>query len=352
MLRLKQLFERIWADGSDPQEFKDALIVHIYKRKGNRACCDDHRGISLLSIAGKVLARIILNRLSTYVFSSNIIPESQCGFRAGRGTADMIFTARQVQEKCREQRQDLYMIFIDLTKAFDSVNRDGLWAVLRRISCPDKLVHIIQSLHDGMLGCVLDNGNSSAPFNITNGTKQGCVLAPLLFSIFFSMMLLVAFKDCDEGVPIQFRTDGSVFNLRRLQARTKIFESILRDLLFADDCALLAHSQNSAQLLLDRFACASRRFGLTISLKKSEVMFQPAPHRTSHSPSLFVDGTVLKSVQRFCYLGSVLSTTVNIDDDVNSRLAKASASFGMLTSRLWNDHGIRLSTKVAKCTKQ
>ena len=67
------------------QDFKDALIVHVYKRKGDRAVCDNHRGISLLSVAGKVLARILLNRLGDHVDSSAFIPESQCGFRAGRG---------------------------------------------------------------------------------------------------------------------------------------------------------------------------------------------------------------------------------------------------------------------------
>jgi len=61
--RLLQLYVKIWEDGEVPQDFKDALIVHIYKRKGDRACCDNHRGISLLSIAGKVLGRVILNRL-------------------------------------------------------------------------------------------------------------------------------------------------------------------------------------------------------------------------------------------------------------------------------------------------
>jgi hypothetical protein len=116
-----------------------------------------------------------------------------------------------------------------------------------------------------MLGCVLDNGETSTSFRVTHGTKQGCMLAPLLFNIFFSMMLLVAFKDCDRGVPIQFRTDGSVFNLCRPQARTKVFSAVIHDLLFADDCALVAYWQDSAQQLFDRFACAARRFGLTFS---------------------------------------------------------------------------------------
>jgi len=85
-----------------PQDFKDALTVYIYKRKGDQAVCDNHRGISLLSVAGKVLAHILLNRLMDHVDSSAITPESQCGFRAGRGVTDMI-SDRQIQEKCQEQ---------------------------------------------------------------------------------------------------------------------------------------------------------------------------------------------------------------------------------------------------------
>ena len=102
--------------------------------------------ITLLSIAGKVLARVLLNRLNGHVNCSNVIPESQCGFRSGRGTMDMIFTARQVQEKCRKQHQDLLKVFIDLTKAFDSVDRAGLWQVLLKIGCRQKFVNIIRSL--------------------------------------------------------------------------------------------------------------------------------------------------------------------------------------------------------------
>ena len=95
---------------------KDASIIHLYKRKGNPQVCDNHRGISLLSIAGKILAKILLNRLNVHLDQTGLIPESQCGFRKDRGTIDMIFTARQLQEKCQEQNVDLYMTFVDLTK--------------------------------------------------------------------------------------------------------------------------------------------------------------------------------------------------------------------------------------------
>ena len=96
---------------------------------------------------------------------------------------DMIFSLRQLQEKCIEQHKDLYLIFIDLTKAFDTVNMEGLWAMLSKIGCPDKFVNIIRSFHDGMLAHVIDGGDISAAFSVTSGTKRGCVsLLHLLLS--------------------------------------------------------------------------------------------------------------------------------------------------------------------------
>ena len=215
---LVRLSNVIWDSESVPQEFKDANIIHLYKRKGNRSCCDNHRGISLLATGGKILAKVIANRLASQV-AEKILPENQCGFRPGRGTLDMIFTARQIQEKCREQNRDLYMVFIDLTKAFDTVSRDALWQILHKFGCPDKFVNVIKSFHEGMAARVSDEGKLSEPFGVNNGTKQGCVLAPLLFNIFYAAMLLDAFRNNDQGILIKYRTDGGIINLRRLQAK-------------------------------------------------------------------------------------------------------------------------------------
>ena len=123
--QLTSLFRSIWEAGQVPQDFKDSSIVHIYKRKGGKTSCDNHRGISLLCIAGKILARVILNRLITHIADS-IVPESQGGFRARKVTSDMVFAVRQLQEKCCEQNQEFHLVFVDLTKAFDTMNWSGL----------------------------------------------------------------------------------------------------------------------------------------------------------------------------------------------------------------------------------
>ena len=121
---LTRLFKELWAKGEIPQD-KDANIIHLYKNKGDRRLCDNHRGIPPLTNAGNIFARMIVNRLTTRLEST--FSESQCNFRSGRGTTDMLFAARKVLEKCREQNLDLYMVFVDLTKPFDSVSREGVW---------------------------------------------------------------------------------------------------------------------------------------------------------------------------------------------------------------------------------
>ena len=343
--KLHQLFQLIWQHDTVPQDFKDASIIHLYKRKGNRQACDNHRGISLLSIAGKILARVLLNRLTVHL-EQGLLPESQCGFRKARGTVDMVFAARQLQEKCQEQNADLYSTYVDLTKAFDTVSREGLWRIMAKYGCPRKFIAIVRQLHDGMLARVQDNGETSDPFHVSNGVKQGCVLAPTLFSLMFSAMLTDAFSDADVGIGIKYRTNGSVFNLRRLQAKTKVSTENINDFLFADDCALNAATEADMQRSVDKFSEACNNFGLTISTKKTEVLHQPAPGKPYVESNITINGQRLNVVAKFTYLGSTLSRNVVIDDEVNVRLAKASAAFGRLYKNVWNRRGITTVTKI------
>ena len=195
----------------------DANIVTLYKNKGDRGDCNNYRGISLLSVVGKVFACVALKRLS--ILTEQVYPELQCGFGANRSTIDMIFSLRQLQEKCREQRQPLFVAFIDLTKAFDLVSRDGLFKILPKIGCPPKLLSIIRSFHEDMKGTVVFHGSTSAAFNIQSRVKQGCILAPTLFGIFFAVMLKHAFGPAAEGIYLRTRTGGKLFNLSRLRAK-------------------------------------------------------------------------------------------------------------------------------------
>ena len=345
--KLTQLLSEIWKKGEVPQEFKDASIISLYKKKGKRTLCDNYRGISLLSVAGKILARIIITRINQHITNS-VYSESQCGFRKGRGTVDMIFCLRQIQEKSREHHTPLYMAFIDLTKAFDTVSRPALWIVLEKLGIPCQMRKVIQSFHDGMLAQIVHDGKLSSLFSVNNGTKQGCVLAPLLFALYFAVMLDHALKDKNFGIPISFRATGGLFNIRRFTAKTKVLLELICDLLFADDCALVAQSLEKLQEMVNCFAEACKHFGLTISTKKTEIVYQPPPKTLSQGPppTVYVHETPVKTVSSFCYLGSTISEKASLDEEINLRFSKASEAFGKLQKRLWKSHDISLTTKI------
>ena len=159
---------------------------------------------------------------------------------------------------------------------------------------------IIRTFHDGMKASVREGGATSQAFDVTNGTKQGCIIAPVLFSIFFSMMLHVALKNAkeDDGVSIKSRFDTNLTSIasRHFNAKNGVFTSIIRELLFADDCALAANSAEALQRLCDCFSSAAHRFGLTISIKKTEVLYQPAHGHPRAPPTIFIEGEQLKAV--------------------------------------------------------
>lgn len=184
-----------------------------------------------LSIAGKILAYVHLNSLVPTVTEDHL-PETQCSFRANRVTTDM-FIFGQLQEKCWEQNKGLYITFVGLTKVFDTMSRKGLWMIMECLGCPPKFLSMVTELHKDQRGQVRLDIDLSGPFPIINGMKQVCVLAPNLFSIFFSMTLKHATGDLDDdnAVYIHYHLDGSLFNIRRLQVHTKKLDQLFHDLL-------------------------------------------------------------------------------------------------------------------------
>ncbi len=141
---------------------------------------------------------------------------------AGLARIPVSLQSRQIHSRYdREQQQPLLLAFVDLSKAFDLVSRSGLFQILQKISCPPKLLAIIAAFHKDMQSTVCFNGATSDAFPVSSGVRQGCVLAPTLFGIFFSMLLHYAFSDCSEGVYIRTRSDGKLFNITRLRAKPR-----------------------------------------------------------------------------------------------------------------------------------
>ena len=137
----------------------------------------------------------------------------------------------------------MYTKFVNLTKAFDTVSHEGLWKIMSKFGSLEKFINIVCQFHDGMFAWILDSGQCSHVFLITSEVKQGCVLAPMLFSMIFSVVLSNAFNENEHDFKVNCCTDGKFFNLKRLQTKTKVEGVLIHGFLFADDCALSAASE-------------------------------------------------------------------------------------------------------------
>ena len=199
---LVNLFTHVWNSRSVPQDWKDALLIPVPK-KGNLSLCDNWRSISLLEVVGKVFAKIIQRRLQVLV--EDVVTDSQCGFRSSRGCADMIFCARQLVEKAIEHNTKVFLFFIDLRKAYDSVPRSAMWLALQKYGVPDMTVDLVRGLHEHVEATVSVAGES-AQIQVSNGLRQGCVLALTLFLLYFNMVMLCWRARCASlGVKLLYK---------------------------------------------------------------------------------------------------------------------------------------------------
>ncbi|CAB1097278.1 unnamed protein product [Ectocarpus sp. CCAP 1310/34] len=169
--------------------------------KGDTMECGNYRGISRVAHAGEVLLKVVATPLSHYCEREGSLPEEeeQSGFRPHRSTLDMLFAIQRLHELARKKSTAVFACFVELTKAYDSVDRDLLWDVLRRFGVPPKMLAVIRHFHEGMRARVrTDDGQYSEWFDVGQGLRQGCNLAPLLFNLFLAAMLMVAVAEFDK----------------------------------------------------------------------------------------------------------------------------------------------------------
>ena len=197
-------------------------------------------------------------------------------------------------------------------------------------------------LNTGMMANVSVGREVSKSLSVINGVKQSKVVYALLnFPISNDRR---GFPGYGGGVYIQFRKSADLFNVAHFKAETNTIRTLMIELLFTDDCALVAHSAEEMKKIVDAFSVASNKFGLKINIKKTEVLYQPNSTR-NREEDIMVDGNKLNSVLEFTYLGSTISSNGSIDDEIERRMAKASASFGRIRQRLWNNHLVSMRVK-------
>ena len=274
------LFSKIWEKEAVPAQWREGIMIKLPK-KGDLRDCNNYRGIMLLSVPGKVLNRIILERIREAVDLK--LRDQQAGFRRNRSCADQIVSLRIIVEQSIEWNSTLYISFIDLEKAFDSVDREILWKLLRHYGVPDKIISLIWCTYKDLSCKITHAGQLSESFEVKTGVRQGCLLSPFLFLLVIDWIMKITTMGRNNG--IQW-TPGTQ----------------LDDLDFADDLALLSHSHSQMQDKTTRLENVLAGTGLKINRKKTELM---KINSTTNTP-VTVRGEPIREVDSFFYLGSVI----------------------------------------------
>ena len=212
---------------------------------------DNYRGITLLSVVGKVYTAVLNARITKWSETKNKLVDEQAGFRKGRSTIDHLFVLTEVIRSRREQRKDTFCAFLDLKKAYDTIPRDTIWKRLDQVGIKGKMLRVLKSLYNGVQSSVVVGEEMTDWFRVNVGLRQGCMLSPILF--------ILVIDELAREVK-RFGRDTRLGNLR------------INILLFADDIVLIAENFEDLQYLLDVTYSFSRRWGFKWNTQKSNMV--------------------------------------------------------------------------------
>lgn len=294
---LTRLCNIAWRLRTVPLDWQTGVVIPLFK-KGDRRVCSNYRGITLLSLPGKVYARVLEGRIQPIV--EHRIQEEQCGFRPSRGALDQLYTLFRVLEGSWEFAQPVHMCFVDLEKAFDRVPRGTLWGVLWEYGVRGPLLRAVRSLYDQSRSLVCIAGSKSDLFPVRVGLRQGCPLSTVLFIIFMDRI-----SRRSQG------PEGVRFGDHRISS-----------LLFADDVVLLIPSNQDLQRALGRFEAECEAAEMRISASKSEAMVLS---RKRVACPLQVGGVVLPQVEEFKYHGVLFTSEGRTEREIDRQIGVASA---------------------------
>ena len=185
---LQQLFSVIWREEIVPPQWREGLIVNLFK-KGDKEDPGNYRGITLLSVVGKVFCKILNDRLVKHLDEGQALHEGQAGFRKKRSCIDNVYTLNEIVQGRLREGKKTYAFFLDDQKAYDTVWRNGLWVKLWDLGVRGRMWRVIKRMYEASRSAVLLDGEKSASFSVEQGVAQGCSLSPILFSVFINDLL-------------------------------------------------------------------------------------------------------------------------------------------------------------------
>ena len=290
---LLALFNTLFNRGMFPLDWAKSIIVPIFK-KGDANKPDNYRGIALTSIVSKVYTHIHNKRLCKWAELEEKIVEEQAGFRAGYSTIDHIFTLYAIVQKFLSRNKKLYVAFVDFKKAFDSVNRNALWYVLRKSGVNGKLYFALRSIYDSVIACVRDKGTYTDYFNCPRGVKQGCLLSPQMFAFFINELALQMSSKGKHGIQL-------------ISGAIEIFM-----LLFADDIILISDTAVGLQNQLNVLKFEADKLQLTVNLDKTNIIvFRNGGHLSQYERWLYGDAEI-DVCNAYKYLGMIFTTRLSL----------------------------------------
>ena len=318
-LILVKLLNKIKESGMIPSEWKNGVIVKIPK-KGDLSDCGNWRGITLSPIALKIFCKVLLNRIELVL--DGVLREEQAGFRKVRGCSDQIFVVRHLMQHANEMKASLSLCFVDFEKAFDSVSREAMGKVLRYYGVPEWLVKLVKDLHEGTFCKVMSDGSLSEAFEVKSGVIQGGIVSPLLFVLVIDYVMRRVAEETNAGI---VWGDGRK----------------LADLDYADDIVLISEGTDEMQRVLDCIVREGGKVGLIINCAKTEMINM----NIANPRACVIGGRVVKQVEKFKYLGTLLSMDGSLKVEFEERLRKANQAMGMLKT-VWNNNNFSVHTKI------
>ena len=307
-----------WSQKKIPTPWRQATVVTLFK-KGDTSLPQNYRPISLLCVAYKVLAALLLARLKLGGVEGRL-HDSQYGFRPRRGTSHALYLVRRLIDAAIDDREgSLYLVLLDWSKAFDRIKQDALLTALRRFGIPEPMIQMIGAIYDGRTFEVKDGSGVSSAHGQDAGIAQGCPLSPYLFIITMTVVL----HDARKG-------RGSTTNAPYV---------ITPDVAYADDTLVVGSSPKDVQTYLDCIARVGRQYGLELNLEKTILL------RVRGRCDIYgSDGNPLVTRDEAVYLGGLVTTDGRPTRELTRRLGEARQTFRKLT-QVWKHSCISRSRK-------